>query len=69
MKSKKKQRSQNGGLFFDQRDGREQALSIQEAKEIFKTAHQVLQDLTQETAQLAGAATSEMLSGIGRCDP
>lgn len=69
VKSKKKQRSQNGGLFFDQRDGREQALSIQEAKEIFKTAHQVLQDLTQETAQLAGAATSEMLSGIGRCDP
>lgn len=39
----KKQRSQNGGLLFGQGDGREQALSIQEAKEIFKTARQVLQ--------------------------
>lgn len=43
MKSKKKQRSQSGGLLFDEGHGREQALSIQEAEEVFKTAHQVLQ--------------------------
>lgn len=42
-KQKKNQRSQSGGLLFDEGDGREQALSIQEAEEIFKTACQVLQ--------------------------
>lgn len=35
----KKQRSQNKGILFNQGGGREQALSIQEVKEIFKTAH------------------------------
>lgn len=42
-KAKKRQRSQNGGLLFNWGDGRGQALSIQEAKESFKTACHILQ--------------------------
>lgn len=59
QKSKKKQRGQNGGLLFDQGDDREQALSIEEAKEIFKTTSRLA--VTQETAELAGAVTAEIV--------
>lgn len=60
QKSKKKQRGQNGGLLFNQGDDREQALSIQKAKEIFKNSTSRLA-VTQETAELAGAVTAEIV--------
>lgn len=67
----KKQRSQNGRLLFSQGDGREQTLSIQEAKEIFKTARQVLQWSRKPHNWLGlrhQKQLSETLNSIGRCD-